>query len=523
MQYNEETQVRIWKIKKIKELWIIPYAGKFNKKDNIASLNLREKNEFRDINDIISETNVWVLTAWRITLYRSFWKISFAKLQDSTGEIQIMFSRENCKINTWTEVKDSVSDEMSAFKFMEKLVDVGDFIWIKWELFMTHKWELTVFVQEFQFLSKAIRPLPEKFHGIQDQEAIYRQRYLDLIMNQESYDRFLFKSVFYSTLRDFYKKEWFIELQTSILGNSASGAAAAPFITHHNDLDIDVYLRIAFETGLKKATVWRFEKVFEIGQDFRNEWSDPSHLQEFTQVEHYAAFWDYEDNMNFAEKLFDYIFDSLKLNRKLNVKDKEWVIKEVDFTTPWQRIDYVEQIKKDSWIDVSKYWSDDTQKLLNDIKSVWIQFEWMDKMFAPTLIDYLYKKVTRPKILGPVFLYNFPSAMQPLARINDKNSTIVEQFQLIVNGWELCKAYSELVDPILQQENFIKQASAAKMWDNEATQWDDDFVLAMEYWMPPQSGFGMWLERILAILTEQDNLRDVILFPLTKPIIENID
>jgi lysyl-tRNA synthetase, class II len=366
-------------------------------------------------------------------------------------------------------------------------------------------------------LSKAIRPLPEKFHGLQDQEDIYRKRYLDMTMNPESYQRFLFKSKFYKTLREFYYQNWFIEIQTPILDNAASGAAAKPFITHHNDYDTDVYLRIAFETSLKKATVWRFEKVFEIGQDFRNEWSDPSHLQEFTQVEHYAVYWNYEDNMKYTEKMFDYLFEHLGLSKNLKVKDKDWIVRDVDFTTPWKRIDYTKWILDASGIDITLYGMDDADKLRADIKSTWIQFEKMDAMGTTTLIDYLYKKVLRPTVIWPAFIYNYPVIMQPLARISDTNTGIVEQFQLLVNGWEICKAYSELVDPILQQENFDKQWEACAKWDQEATSWDESFVTAMEYGMPPQSGFGMGLERILAILTEQDNLRDVVMFPLMKP------
>lgn len=190
-------------------------------------------------------------------------------------------------------------------------------------MFKTHKGELTIFVSEFKFLSKAIRPLPEKFHGLSDQEELYRKRYLDMTMNPETYQRFLFKSKFYQVLRDFYREEGFVEIQTPILDNAASGAAARPFITHHNDFDTDVYLRIAFETSLKKATVGRFEKVFEIGQDFRNEGSDPSHIQEFTQVEHYAVYRNYEDNMRFTEKMFDYLFEKLNLSKQLKVKDKD--------------------------------------------------------------------------------------------------------------------------------------------------------------------------------------------------------
>ncbi len=278
-----------------------------------------------------------------------------------------------------------------------------------------------------------------------------------------------------------------MEIQTNILGNAASGAAARAFETHHNDYDTEVFLRIAFETGLKKATVGRFEKVFELGQDFRNEGSDPAHIQEFTQIEHYAVYRNYEDNMKFTEKMFDYLFEKLGLSKKLNVKDKEGNIKEVDFTTPRKRIDYTKGIEEASGIDITKYGMDDADKLRKDIQKKGNEFEGIHKMGTMTLIDHLYKKVLRPKILGPAFIYNYPVIMQPLARTSDKDSNIVEQFQLLVNGREICKAYSELADPILQQENFNKQAEAAARGDEEATAGDNDFVTAMEYGMPPQS------------------------------------
>lgn len=520
---QSERDVRISKIQKIKELGIIPYAQSFEKKNLVSDIIEKHKDsDLRDINDIIEKVEINVKTAGRLMLYRSHWKLAFARLMDSTGQIQLMFHRDNCSIidadgNGVSVLNDWSENWMSAYKFMEKMVDVGDFIGVEWEVFVTHKWELTIFVSTFKFLSKAIRPLPEKFHWLQDKEDIYRKRYLDMTMNSESYQRFLFKSKFYKTLRDFYTKEWFIEIQTPILDNAASGAAAKPFITRHNDFDTDVYLRIAFETSLKKSTVGRFEKVFEIGQDFRNEWSDPSHLQEFTQVEHYAVYRNYEDNMKFNEKMFDYLFDKLGLPKVLKVKDKDGNIKDVDFTTPWQRIDFTKGVMEASGIDITKYGIDDADQLRADIKAKWIEFERMDAMWTTTLIDYLYKKVLRPTIIWPAFIYNYPTVMQPLARASDQNPWIVEQFQLLVNGWEICKAYSELVDPMLQQSNFDKQAEASAKWDEEATAGDDSFVLAMEYGMPPQSGFGMGLERILAILTEQDNLRDVVMFPLMKP------
>ncbi len=527
-----ERDVRIQKIQKMEKMWIKAYAQSFDKQDLVSDIiRNNESKSHRDIEDIILNPEIQVKTAGRVMLYRSHGKLAFAKLMDSTAQIQLMFHRDQCKIDisqsqnspellstiTWEWIWADGWNEMTAYKFMEKMVDVWDFIWIRWEVFTTHKGELTIFVSEFKFLTKAVRPLPEKFHWLTDQEELYRKRYLDMTMNSDTYKRFMFKSEFYKTLRDFYHQEWFTEITTPILCNAASWAAAKPFITHHNDFDTDFYLRIAFETALKKATVWRMEKVFEIGKDFRNEWSDPSHLQEFTQVEHYAVYRNYEDNMNFTEKMFDYIFDKMWLDKKVNVKDKDWNIKEVDFSTPWERIDYTKWVNDASGVDITKYWIDDADKLRADIKAKWIEFDRMDEMWTTTLIDYLYKKVLRPKILWPAFIYNYPVIMQPLARVSDEDAGVVEQFQLLVNGREICKAYSELVDPIFQQANFDAQAEAAAAWDEEATAEDKDFVIAMEYGMPPQSGFGMGLERILAILTEQDNLRDVVMFPIMKP------
>lgn len=528
MEYSRESQDRMKKIQALKDADIIPYANRFENKQDISDIISTSKNDtqgghLRDIDNLMAGGCIWEFrTAWRITSYRSFWKLSFAKLLDHTWEIQISFVKDLVDFDTWkkiisrTETIEVDKIERSPFKIIEKLVDVWDYIGIEGDLFLTKHDELTLFVNKFQILSKAVRPLPEKFHWVSDQETIYRQRYLDLITNQESYDRMLFRSSFIKTLRDFYIKEWFTEITTPILWNNASWAAAQPFITKHNDFGSDVVLRIAPEVWLKMATVWRFEKVFEFGPNFRNEGSDPSHLQEFNVVEHYAAWWNFEDNIKFTEEMFDYIFNEHNLDRCIAVKDKEWVEKIADFTTPFERIDYIEWVNKASWLNILDYKIWDEQKLISDIKVKWIEFEWMDKMAVPTLIDYLYKKVLRPSIVWPAFVYNYPKALQPLARQNDENPEIAEQFQLVINGWEVNKAYSELVDPKIQTQNFNAQSWAIELWDEEATQWDDDFVLAMEYWMPCQSGFGMWFDRIISILTGQENLRDVVLFPLMK-------
>lgn len=398
-QHADEVQTRIEKVERMKTLGIIPYAASFDKKNPIDSLASFDTTVFREIETIIANPKNNVKTAGRVTLFRSFGKISFAKIQDATGEIQVMFSRENCQIVTGDGLRAQLSEEVSAYKFVEKLVDMGDFIGVEGELFLTHKGELTVFVSAFTFLSKAIRPLPEKFHGLKDEETLYRQRYLDLITNNETYSRFLLRSRFIKTMRDFYEEEGFIELETPILGNSASGAAAAPFMTHHNDYDLDVFLRISPETALKKATVGRFERVFEIARDFRNEGSDPSHLQEFTMVEHYVAYWNYEDNMRFIERMINSLFERLKLEKTVKIKDRDGNIQDVNFGATWERIDYMERIQKITGIDIAKYEPGDEEIFRKILKERNIIIEGMEKMGLTTLIDYFYKKLVRPKIV----------------------------------------------------------------------------------------------------------------------------
>lgn len=519
MDYSKESGDRIKKIEDLKKAWVIVYANNFRWKQDIIEIR-NENKELKKVEDLMENWWVWEYkTAWRIISSRWMWKLLFAKIRDNSEDIQICFMKWKLDFNTWREIVNSLkidSEEKDVFKIAEKYCQVWDYIWISWDLFLTKHGELTIFVKEFQILSKAIRPLPEKFHWVQDQETIYRQRYLDLIMNEESYERFKFRSNFIKTLREFYNKNNFAEIETPVLGNAASWAAAKPFITHHNDFWEDFYLRIAPETSLKKATVWRFERVVEFTRNFRNEGSDPSHMQEFSAIEHYAAWWNFEDNIKFTQEMFDYIFDNLWLDRKIKIKDKKWLEKEVDFTTPWEKIDYIKWVKKASNIDISAYKIWDEEKLREDIKNAWHYWEGIEKQWLTTMIDYLYKKVLRPSIVWPAFVYNYPKTMQPLARQSDKDENIVEQFQVVVNWWEILKAYSELVDPKIQKENFNDQISAIESGDEEATSWDDDFVTAMEYAMPPQSGWGMWIERILSLLTWQGNLRDVVLFPLMK-------
>lgn len=516
---NDEFSVRLARLEKIRSLGISAYPEKFEKTHSAGGILAdAEGKEFRSAEEVVVSSGTDVSLAGRVVLFRSFGKIAFAHLQDDTGRVQVMFSRDNCKIRVNGEALASVGEgeaAVTAFKFAEKLVDLGDFVGIKGEVFRTHKGEVTVFATEFEFLGKAFRPLPEKFHGLGDEEAKYRQRYLDLISDDSVMKRFRFRSDFIRTLREFYWKEGFTEIEGQVLTNAATGAASKPYVTHQEALDIDVFLRISHEIPLKLLNIAGMEKIFELGKAFRNEGQDPSHLPEHLHLEHNCSYWTFRDNMAFTEKMFDYLFDTLGLERKRKILNKQNELVDVDFTTPWKREDYIELVKRDTGIDVSTY--DDVEKLRADIAAKGIVIEGADKMGLTTLIDYLYKKMSRPKIVNPTFLYNYPVQLKPFARRNDHNPQHADAFQLLINGWELVNSYSELVDPIDQAERFAAGEKALSEGDEEAMTGDAEFVRAMEYGMPPISGWGMGVDRIIALLTEQNNLRDVVLFPLMRP------
>jgi lysyl-tRNA synthetase class 2 len=510
---SNEYMDRLEKVGKMREMGVIPYGSSFVRTHKIAELALADAT-------IGMEQIVWglqknIAIAGRLMLHRDHGKLIFAKLLDQSWEIQLMFHKEFTHLLTAQGGPDVETD---AFAFLKKFVEVGDFIGVVWDLFYTKKQELTLFVSEVIFLSKTLRKMGEKWHGVTNQETLYRHRYIDTTIQRATHERFLLRSKFLRVIRAFYHTHEFIEVETPILGHYASWAAAKPFITKHNELDMEMYLRISPETALKKMTVGMFEKVFEVAKDFRNEWSDPSHHQEFTMIEHYAAYRNYKDNMAFTEEMFAYIFANIpELKSTVNVVSKSGETKVVDFAKPWAKIDYIEQIKIDAGIDVTQYGPQDEEALRNEIIKKWLHWSGLEEQATATMIDYLYKKVTRPNIVGPAFVYNYPKTMQPLARPSDANPAIVEQWQLVVNGWEIIKAYSELVDPVLQKQNFVDQQQALEKGDEEATSGDDDFLLAMEYGMPPQSWRGMGIDRVLAILTECTNIRDVIYSPIMAP------
>lgn len=506
MTENQSTEYidRLNKLKTLKDDGVIPYAFNYQRTHTTKeALEAGEKNEPRTVEEILaSGADSLIKLSGRIKSFRKHGKLSFAHLMDFSGQMQICF----------------MNDKLGEDKYAKlDLYDIADFIGVSGELFRTKHGEITLMVYDYVLLSKALRPLPEKWHGLSDQEQIYRQRYLDTIMNRESLDRFVLRSNFVRALREFYWSEGFYEIESPYLENTSSGATAKPFITHHNALDMDMYLRIAGgETWHKMAIVGGFEKVFEIGRCFRNEGMDPSHLQEFSMVEHYGAYWSYEDNMAFTERMFEYFLMKIFGKMQITVADREGNDVEVDFTTPWPRKEFTKLILEDCGIDVLK--NEDCNELLGEIKAKGIIIEDAGKMGYGNLVDALYKKVSRPKLIQPCFVIKHPYNTKPLARRSDSDPRLCDTFQLLVNTWEVVNAYGELVDPIDQRERFEKQAKAKAGGDEDAMMMNEEYLSCMEHGMPCMSGFGMGIDRMITLMAKQENLKDVVLFPLMRPL-----
>lgn len=500
---------RLEKRGRIADLGVAIYPDKYLQRISTDELKAKDVSFERDWNDIMENTQETFRLAGRLMLKRVMGKLCFASIQDFHGRMQICFK------DGFTKIAGLDEEKMSSRKFWEKLIDLGDHVGVEGEIFRTKHDEKTLLIKELTFLGKALRPMPEKFQGVADDEIKLRQRYLETLSDESARKRFKVRSDVIRVVREFMWSHDFMEVETPMLEHEATGAAAQPYHTHNNALDIDLVLRISHELPHKKLIVGGYEKVFEIGKVFRNEGIDPSHLPEHTHFEWYAAYWSFEENMQFMEELYKHIFTSLKIDPKIEVKDKQGDMKIVDFGQTWERIDYVDLLKQDSGIDITVVTTQ--EELLKKIKEQDIHIDGMNDMGYATLVDYLYKKVSRPQILGPAFLYNYPKSMKPLARSNDENPDMTDAFQLVVNGWELCNAFSELVDPIEQDLRFKEQAVGVAAGDEEAFRGDDEYILAMEYGLPPTSGVGPGLDRFIALITGQDNLRDIVFFPLMRP------
>ena len=485
-EFTEQELVRRDKIKEIKE-FCNPYPERYE-----TNYTLKEASTLEDGTKDVK-------VAGRIVFMRKMGKLSFLKLRDIEGDLQV-----SIKIDLVGEEK---------YKFFKTMVDLGDFIGVVGEMFTTQTGEKTLRADDFTFLGKALKPLPEKFHGVTDPEICYRNRYLDLIMNESTRKRFLLKYEFIKEIRRFLEDDGYIEIETPVLSNKASGASARPFTAHHNALDIDVYLRIAPETYLKRAVVGGFTKVFEFARCFRNEGIDATHLQDFTMLECYAAYYNYKDNMILLENMLKTVIEKVFGTLQVNINDKV-----VDLSKKWETVSFRDLILKYADIDIKKF--NTKESLLAEIKNKKISFETEDDIETlgfGNLVDALYKKVARPSLIEPTFLIEHPIELSPLARANDDDKTLTDRFQLVINGAEIINAYSELVDPMDQETRLLHQAELKANGDTEAMMMDYDYINAMEYGMPPISGWGMGIDRVLQVLTGVDNIKDNILFPLMRP------
>ena len=485
-EFTEQELVRRAKVEKIREV-CNPYPERYEITHEIKNVKYLE------------DGTTGVRVAGRIVFMRKMGKMSFLTIRDIEGKIQL-----SIKV-------DMVGEE--KYQFFKDSFDIGDFIGVTGEIFTTHTGEKTIRVEEFEFLGKALKPLPEKFHGLTDQEACYRQRYVDLIMNQETRDRFLIRVKFIKELRNYLDNLGYMEIETPILNSKASGATARPFKAHHNALDMDVFLRISPELTLKKLIIGGFTNIYEIARDFRNEGISVNHLQDFTMIEAYQAYYNYKDNMKLIQNMLQTIIKNVFGTLTIQVGDRE-----VDMSGDWPSVSFRELLIKHANIDIDEY--DTKEKLLAKIKEDKIELESetpIENLGFGNLIDVLYKKVARPYMIEPVYLTGHPSELSPLARTNDDNKSISDRFQLVVNGAEIVNGYSELVNPVEQEQKLLEQASLKEAGDEEAMEMDYDYISAMEYGMPPISGWGMGIDRIIQLITNSENIKDVVMFPLMKP------
>ena len=455
-------------------------------------------------NDFEKFENKNVKLAGRLMALRRMGKASFAHIMDQKGRIQIYLK------------KDDIGDNYEAFRLM----DIGDIIGVEGFVFKTKTGEISVHVKKLELLSKSLRPLPiakeaedDKGNKIvydqfADKELRYRQRYVDLVVNPLVKDVFIKRSKIITSARKFLDEKGYLEVETPVLQPLYGGAAARPFVTHHNTLDIDLFLRIADELYLKRLIVGGFDGVYEISKDFRNEGMDKAHNPEFTMLELYVAYKDYEWMMNLVEELFESVCQSVFGTLEFTFEGKQIV-----FNRPWKRIKYVEAIKDKTGVDVISASENDLKSLA---KNIGIEVSGLHS--KAKLIDEIFSQEIEPELIQPTFVVDYPLSLSPLAKKHRSKEGLVERFEGYVAGREICNAFSELNDPIDQRKRFEDQVKMREAGDEEAHQVDEDFIRSMEYGMPPMAGLGIGIDRLVMLLTNQSSIRDVIFFPQMKPV-----
>ena len=477
------------------------------RKDKLTELQQNGKNPFeitkydrthtsKQIKDNYDELeNKDVSIAGRIIAKRIMGKASFCTIQDSQGKIQ-----------SYVSINDLGEETYKDFKTW----DIGDIIGIKGFVFKTRTEEISIHAKEVTLLSKSLRPLPEKFHGLKNEDLRYRQRYVDLIVNPEVKDTFILRSKIIKEIRKFMDEKGYMEVETPALTTVATGDAARPFITHHNTLDLQMYLRIAPELNLKRLIVGGFDKVFEIGKNFRNEGMDIKHNPEFTNMEMYSAYEDYNDMMNITEELISTVAKNVLGTTKISYQGTE-----IDLTPSWKRITMIDAIKEVTGIDFNTITTDEEAQKIAQEKEV--KYDEL-KNTRGHIINEFFETFVEETLIQPTFIMDYPVEVSPLTKRKKDNASLVERFEVFIGGREYGNAYSELNDPIDQYERFVKQQEAKDKGDEEAGGMDEDFVNALEIGLPPTGGLGIGLDRLIMLLTDSSSIRDVLFFPTMKPL-----
>lgn len=486
---NDQLIVRREKMANLREQGIDPFGSRFERTHNSEQLHKEFENADKDE---LHDAGIKVSIAGRLMTKRRKGKAGFAHLQDREGQIQIYVR------------KDVVGDENYE---LFKQADLGDFLGIEGTVMKTNTGEVTVRAEKLTVLSKALRPLPDKYHGLTNVEQRYRQRYLDLISNRDSFDKFIKRSEIIKSIRDYLNGQGYLEVETPVLHNQAGGAAARPFITHHNALDMEFYLRIALELHLKRLIIGGMEKVYEIGRVFRNEGIDTTHNPEFTLLEVYTAYTDYRDVMDLTEGIFRNA--SMTVNGTAVIPYGEYTI---DLESPWRRVHMVDAVKEACGVDFWPEMSDEEARQLAREHDIEVD----DNMTVGHIINEFFEKYVEETLIQPTFVYGHPVAISPLAKKNPEDSRFTDRFELFIAGHEYANAFTELNDPIDQRERFEEQDRARENGDDEAHGVDEDYLEAMEYGMPPTGGLGIGIDRLVMLLTNSQSIRDVLLFPAMR-------
>lgn len=482
---SELIRIRHEKLKELQDAGKDPFKITLYDRDALNT-DIREKFEEYEGKE--------VSIAGRLMSRRDMGKANFIDVHDSTGRMQV-----------YVRINDVGEDTFAEFKKW----DLGDIIGVKGEVFKTRRGEISIHAHGVTLLSKSLLPLPEKWHGLKDTEMRYRQRYLDLIVNPEVKDTFIKRSKIISHMRTFLENRGYVEVETPVLSTIQGGAAARPFITHHNALNLDLFLRIATELNLKRLIVGGMEKVYEIGRIFRNEGIDVRHNPEFTSIELYEAFTDYNGMMRLTEEMISYISEKVLGTVKVNYDGKE-----IDLTAPWRRLTMIDAVKEYCGVDFASF-RGDSKKAVEAAKSLGLEIEenksWGEALY--TIFDELVEK----KLIQPTFILDYPVEVSPLTKRKPDMPEMTERFEFFINGCEMGNAYSELNDPIDQRERFVEQMKLREAGDAEASMMDEDFLTALEYGMPPTGGLGIGVDRLVMLLTDSPSIRDVLLFPTMKP------